>query len=314
MPKHDRDLNLRRTLFAGATIERVDLLDSQKLVSCFAEHQPNLVINLAGNPIVTSADRDPDACERDIVESTRNLVSAVASANSVKRIVQVSSSMVYGNFFGTLAAETREPRPINAYGRMKLAAEEMVRELGARGVVETVIVRPMAVYGPGDAYSRVISLFCAQAVAGLPLTVRATADASIDFSYVDDVAEGLMRAAFKPAAAGETFNLSYGYAHPLLDVIAALQLQFPDLRYEVLPVIDSARPSRGALDNTKAGSLLGFKPSVSLEIGLKRCVGFLRNSSQTAAFAMTQLKRLETGTALRDDRWARLRVSARSGD
>jgi nucleoside-diphosphate-sugar epimerase len=255
----------------------VDLLDRLRLTSFFAKHQPNIVINLAANPIVSSADREPDACERDIVESTRNLVSAVNNAGSVQRMVQVSSSMVYGNFFGMLAAETRQASPINAYGRMKLAAEDLVRELGARGLIETVIVRPMAVYGPGDAYTRVIAVFCAQAVAGRPLTVRATADTSIDFSYVEDVVEGLMRTAFEPAAAGETFNLSYGQAHTLLDVIAALRLQVKDLRYEVIPVTDS-RPSRGALDTTKARNILGFEASVSLEMGLGRCIEFLRRS------------------------------------
>ena len=282
---------------AGITIERLDLLDSQKLLSCLAKHQPNVVVNLAANPIIASADRDPSACERDIVESTRNLVSAVATINSVVRMIQVSSSMIYGNFHGTIASETSQARPINAYGRMKLAAEELVRELGARGVVETVIVRPMAVYGPGDAYSRVIPVLCAQAVAGLPLTIRASADTLIDFSYVEDVAEGMMRAALEPAAAGETFNLSYGHARTLLDVVAALQLQFPDLRYEVLSEMDSSRPSRGALDITKARSLLGFNPSASLEIGLKRCVRFLATPTIPVASQRQTCLAAGTGTA-----------------
>src|SRR3546814_3258071 len=99
----------------------------------------------------------------------------------------------------------------------------------------------MAVYGAGDFYRRVIPVFCAQALVGDPLTIKASADVLIDFSYVEDIAKGLTLAALEPAAAGETFNLAYGQARSLHDVFLALKRHFPQLRYEVIASTEIGR-------------------------------------------------------------------------
>lgn len=288
-PRRQLDRELRRALLVGAEIQQSDLLDVDQTIACITEHQPSMVVNLAADPIISSADRDPLRCEHDIVESTRSLVQAVAATGSVRRLVQVSSSMVYGDFKHGHADEASPTEPVNAYGRMKLAAETLVRGLGAGGEVEIVIVRPMAVYGPGDSYDRVIPTFCAQSIADMSLTLRTTADALIDFSYVEDIAEGLALAVTRPGAAGETFNLSYGQARSLLDVVAVLQRHFPGLRYDVLPAVGPARPRRGALDISKAKRLLGYRPMTDLESGIDRCIAFLQASAQAAAPSAVEL-------------------------
>jgi nucleoside-diphosphate-sugar epimerase len=185
--------------------------------------------------------------------------------------------MVYGNFHEERANEMSATEPVNAYGRMKLAAEAIAQNLGARGAVDVVIVRPMAVYGPGDHYDRVVPKFCSQCLAGDPLVVRTGADSLIDFSYVGDIVEGLISAATEPAAAGEIFNLSYGEARTVFDLVSVLQTHFPDLRYDIAPALGPARPNRGALDISKAKRLLGYRPTTALDAGIAHCIRHLRD-------------------------------------
>lgn len=288
-PTHPRDKALRQTLIAAAALYKIDLLDRDRVDACFVEFEPEVVINLAADPIVASADRNSLNCERDIVQSTGELSNAITATRFGRRLVQVSSSMVYGNFLGETANEASPTEPINAYGRMKLAAEAIVQSFGARGVVETVIVRPMAVYGPGDHYDRVVPKFCSQCLAGEPLVVRTGADSLIDFSYIGDIVEGLTAAATEPAAAGQIFNLSYGEARSVFDLVSILQTHFPDLRYDISPAAGPTRPNRGALDISKARRLLGYRPAMALDTGIAHCIAHLRDLEAVGADALDGL-------------------------
>lgn len=279
-PTRRHDLTLRQSLIAGAEFQHIDLLDFENTIHCLKKYRPDAIINLAANPIVASADRDRKACELDIIHSTRNLVRAISETNSVKRLVHVSSSMVYGDFQDYRADECSPVKPVNAYGRMKLAAEILVRKLAISGKVETVIVRPIAVYGPGDSYERVIPTFCARALAGQTVKIHDTSDMLIDFSYVKDIAEGLVLATLDSRAAGEIFNISYGEARSLLDVVKVLKFHFPELKFDISSPTGPLRPSRGALDISKIIRLLGYKPSVDLETGMDLCVTHLKQTPQ----------------------------------
>lgn len=284
-PTHLRDQDLRKALIANAAVYAIDLLDLDKVTTCLSGFQPDVVINLAADPIVASAERNPRLCERDIVESVRTLSTAVTESGNVKRFVQVSSSMVYGNFCAEQANETNPTEPVNAYGHMKLAAERIVQDLAARSEVEAVIIRPMAVYGPGDHYDRVVPKFCSQCLAGDALVVRTGADSLIDFSFVADIVEGLISAATVPAAAGEIFNLSYGEARTIFDLVSILQTHFPGLRYDIASASGPARPNRGALDVSKAKRLLGYRPTTPLEAGIKQCIAHLQDMNGITDFA-----------------------------
>lgn len=278
-----RARELRGAMTTHAPLLRSDMLDTAQLTAWLAEHEPEVVVHLAANPIVGAATRDRRGCDADIVQNTQSLVRAIEATGSTTRLVYVSSSMVYGHFTSDRLSESSPTRPVNAYGQMKLAAEGIVRDLAARTGAAVTVVRLMAVYGPGDYYERVVGSFCSAALAGRPLMVTATADTMIDFSFVEDVAEGLALAALEPAAAGETFNLSYGQARGLHEVVAALTEHFPDLRSQLAPALAAHRPSRGSLDITKARHLLGYRPQIGLEHGIERYLDFLETAGGPSA-------------------------------
>lgn len=274
VPYHKNVRDLRAGLLDGIQVEQVDLLNEADLRASLARFQPDVIVNLAANPIVSSAEQTPESCARDIVEATENLVRVVRQTASVRRLVQVSSSMVYGNFGRAAAVESRKPAPVNNYGRLKLTAEALVLGLTETSAIAPVIIRPMAVYGPGDGYDRVVPVFCRRALAGQTLIVS-TSRSTADFSFVEDVAQGLELAALRPAAAGQIFNMSHGASHSLLDVVAILGQHVAGVCHELRIADEMTRPIRGSLDISKAQRLLGFAPETGLEEGIRRCLQFM---------------------------------------
>jgi len=278
-PEYARERSLRSALILGAQFEEIDLLDPKAVEACLIRHAPEVVVHLAANAILSSAERDPARCQADIVSSTANLLDAMRRTGIASRLVHTSSSMVYGNFASDRVGEDQLVAPINAYGRMKAVAEQMSREQAAAAGFEITVVRPIAVYGPGDFCRRVITRFCAQALAGEMLILNESPDQLMDFTFVEDEADGIARAALRPEAAGQTFNIARGEARSLLDVITALMRHVPELRYQVTRSPDVNRPKRGALDISKACGLLGYKPRVGLEEGVERCLAFLKGTA-----------------------------------
>lgn len=272
-------LALRQALLAGRDIARIDLVDTRRVVELLTRQQPDLVVHLAANPLVSAADSDPVSCRRDIVLSTESLLEAIRISGLSLRLVHVSSSMVYGDFDADRIDEAAATEPVNAYGRMKLEAEDLVRRHAALTGLETVIVRPMAVYGAGDIYRRVINNFCSQAASGRPIGLQADPATRIDFTHIEDATDFLIRAATAPAAAGETFNLSFGQARSLAEAVEILRSHFPGLRCENIPCEGPRRPQRGTLDIGKARQLLDYRPRFALEDGIALYLDFLRQKA-----------------------------------
>src|SRR5206468_3852276 len=96
----------------------------------------------------------------------------------------------------------------------------------------------------------------------------------LDFSYVKDVAQGMMKALLSPVQ-NEIFNITAGEGHTLADLHELLRAQFPSMPVEVSTKKEDFRPKRGALDVSKAREMLGYAPQYSLEQGVLEYVEFL---------------------------------------
>lgn len=160
------------------------------------------IVHLAG---VTKA-RDDDAFDAGNVMPVRNLLFAVSRHNpGLKRFLLVSSLAAAGpareGMFGVL--ESDEPRPVSAYGRSKLRAEQLcMRECGA---VPFTIVRPPVVYGPGDRdVLQVFRMF----TKGVLVSVGKDRKQRCSIIFVDDLVRGIMAAARSDRAAAQIYYLS----------------------------------------------------------------------------------------------------------
>ena len=143
-------------------------------------------------------------------------------------------------------------------------------------LVGDVILRPSAVYGPLDVEDRVVSKFMLAAMQGRVLKVNGASE-TLDFTYVDDAADGVVAAALTPAAANQTFNITKSHSVSLLraaemivDIVGKGTIECRDK--------DADFPSRGALNIDRARAVLAYDPQVDVEEGFENYYGWLKNS------------------------------------
>jgi nucleoside-diphosphate-sugar epimerase len=205
------------------------------------------------------------------------LINVLESArhHQVKRVVYISSSMVYGDFKDQVT-EDSECYPIGQYGIMKLAGEHLVKDYHRRGSFDYVIVRPSAVYGPLDVEDRVIAKFMLAAMRGETLRVNG-AEETLDFTYVDDAADGIVSAATRIMSANRIYNITKSHSVTLLEAAEMIVRIVGKGTVEVRDK-DADFPSRGALNIDRARVILGYNPQVDVEEGFQRYYEWLKNS------------------------------------
>jgi len=143
----------------------------------------------------------PDSYYREVnVEGTRKLLEAAAAAG-VRRFVHTSTVGVHGDVKTPPADETAPIAPSDIYQETKAEAEAMAREFGPANGLEVAIVRPGAIYGPGE--RRLLKVF--RSIARGRYAVVGSGAAHYHLVYIDDLVDGFLLALDRPEAAGETF-------------------------------------------------------------------------------------------------------------
>ena len=268
VPKEEmQGLHAERRALYRAPVHRIDLETNDANIDWMVQHyQPEVIIHLASFPRQKVVSANPRWGADVMMSGTMGLMEA-ARKHGVKRFVYVSSSMVYGDFDQDVTEDSM-CRPIGQYGIMKLAGEWLVRDYARRGCFEHVIIRPSAVYGPRDIEDRVVSKFLLAAMRGQPLRVKGASE-RLDFTYVDDAVTGIVAASLDPVAANQTYNITRGVAHTLLDA-AQLAIQIVGQGEIQVQDKDADFPSRGCLRIDRARSDLGFLPQVDIAEGFRR--------------------------------------------
>jgi nucleoside-diphosphate-sugar epimerase len=255
----------RQRNWAPAVIKhRGTVTDADTVLRIF-QWRPEVVIHLASYPRAKLVNKDPLLGVSNIINGTINLLQHCKNFG-VKRFVFVSSSMIYGHFEDRVK-ESADTKPINIYGEAKLAAERFCKHFQQFSGVEYVIARPSGVYGPGDIPDRVVTKFYDQAVNDEDITVHKGINA-VDFTYVTDAAEGIIKCATHPGAANLSFNISSGTGTELKHLAEHI-VSMTDSKSSITEEgRDPLYPTRGALDISRARDLLGYAPQVSLLKGL----------------------------------------------
>ena len=240
----------------------------------FDSFKPDIVIHLASFPRQKVVNSNPSFGARVMIEGLLNLCEA-AKRNNVARFVYVSSSMVYGDFADNVT-EDAECKPQGMYGIMKLAGEWLVKDYHDRGTFDYTVIRPSAVYGPCDVEDRVVSKFLLAALRDETIMVNGPEEA-LDFSYVDDVADGIVAATLSHDTANKCYNVTRGASRTLLEA-AELAVKIAGKGTIQVRDRDLAFPSRGALNIDAARQDFGFDPKVDIEEGFRRYYEYLCSS------------------------------------
>ena len=253
-----------------ANIHYLDLRDHKQIedfVRTFAQGTA-AIIHLASFPRQKVVEKNP-LWAADVMGTGLVNLLELAKNYKIPKFVYVSSSMVYGDFRDGVR-ETDACNPIGQYGIMKYMGEKLVEDYARRGAFDYSIVRPSAVYGEYDVEDRVVSKFTIAAIRGETLKVNGAMEC-LDFTHVDDAAEGIVLAAVKDAANGKIFNItrSANKSTTLLDA-AALCIKIAGKGKIDIQDRDMSFPTRGRLNIDLARSELGFNPTVNVKEGFKR--------------------------------------------
>ena len=258
-------------------IERGDTTNASHAKRILDKYQPEYMLHLAAVPLADLSNVHIEEAVSNIFQGTVNMLEAATGMKHLRKFLYVSSSMIYGDFETIPCPEDHPKRPKDIYGGCKYAGEIMTGVFGQRFKVPYTIVRPSAVYGPFDVNRRVSQIFVENALTGKPLRLHGGGKLMLDFTYVDDIADGLILALLKEEAIGEAFNVTYGKSYSLYDVAVALKQLIPSVEIEIIDEVDEHRPLRGALSIEKARRVLGYNPQFPLERGLERYVETYRN-------------------------------------
>lgn len=261
---------------AGVPLHTQDARDYHALCHLLNGIQPDTIIHLAAVAHANLSNKDPHST---FDHSLRTLENALDNARSdklsVRHFVYFSSSMVYGDFKGHAVTEKTPCDPIGIYGALKLAGERMVIAYNQVFGLPYTIIRPSALYGERCVSRRVGQIFIENALRGADVVVQGDGSDLLDFTYVQDLANGVMLALERDEAINETFNITYGQSRSLRDMATILQRHFPDLTVRYEPR-DRLTPRRGTLCIDKAIAMLDYRPQFPLEAGLERYVNWYK--------------------------------------
>jgi nucleoside-diphosphate-sugar epimerase len=255
-------------------IYRTDISDAEAFDRAVEEHKPDVIIHMASFPRQKVVNANPAWGARVMMEGLINVCES-AKKHGVERVVYISSSMVYGDFADQVL-EDYDCKPIGQYGIMKLTGEDIVKDYHRRNCFDYCIIRPSAVYGPLDVEDRVVAKFMLAAMRGGVLKVNGAGE-TLDFTYVDDAADGIVAAATRIMSANKTFNITKSHSVSLLEAAemivkivgrGTIECRDRDLDF----------PSRGALNIDRAKTILGFDPKVDVEQGFENYYNWLNNS------------------------------------
>ena len=251
-----------------------DIANTDIIEYIFELEKPNTIVHCASFPRQKVVNANP-AWGADVM--MRGLINLLEGAkkHGVQRFVYISSSMVYGDFTDQVR-EDAVCNPQGQYGIMKLAGEWLVKDYARRTGMEYVIIRPSAVYGPLDVEDRVVAKFMLTAMRGGTLRVNGAGE-TLDFTYVDDAADGIVSAALEVGAANDTYNITKSHSVSLLQA-AEMVVKIVGKGSIDVKDKDADFPSRGALNIDKARARLGYDPKVDVEEGFHAYYHWLNNS------------------------------------
>ena len=251
-----------------------NIVDSAAVEHVVGKEQPSVIVHMASFPRQKVVNANPATGADVMMKGLINLLES-AKKHKVERFVYISSSMVYGDFEDQVL-EDDTCAPQGQYGIMKLAGEWLVKDYARRCGFDYVIIRPSAVYGPLDVEDRVVAKFMLAAMRGHTLKVNGASE-TLDFTFVNDAADGIVAATTRIMARNNTYNITKSHSVSLLEAAEMIVNIVGKGEIETRDK-DADFPSRGALNIDRAKTILGFDPKVDVEQGFREYYDWLSNS------------------------------------
>lgn len=308
----DEVLNLDKLTYAGNLeslneisgnpryqFQQVDICDADKLADVFTMFKPDVVMHLAAESHVDRSIDGPTAFIQTNIVGTYTLLEAARqywqgleeSKKTHFRFHHISTDEVYGDLEGTtdLFTETTSYAPSSPYSASKASSDHLVRAWHRTYGLPVIVTNCSNNYGPYHFPEKLIPLVILNALDAKPLPVYGNGQQIRDWLFVEDHARALYKVVTE-GVVGETYNVGGHNEKQNIEVVKTICKILDELRpqanaepYESLITFVKDRPGhdlRYAIDATKIGNELGWKPEETFETGIRKTVEWYLNNSE----------------------------------
>ncbi|MEE9547470.1 MAG: NAD-dependent epimerase [Hyphomicrobium sp.] len=278
----------------GFKFHKLDLADRSGVESLFAEERPARVIHLAAQAGVRYSLENPHAYIDSNIVGTLHILEGCRHTG-VEHLVLASSSSVYGaNTAMPFNVHQNVDHPLSLYGASKKANELMAHTYAHLYRLPVTALRFFTVYGPWGRPDMALFLFTRKILSGEPIDVFNNGNHARDFTYIDDIVEGVLRSADKvaepngswsgdqpdpatSAAPYRVYNIGNNNPVELMQFIACIEKAVGrEAKKNFLPIQPGDVPKTYANVDALAHDV-GFKPSTPIEVGIHRFVEWYRS-------------------------------------
>lgn len=255
-----------------------DIMDGDSLAEIMSSNGITDLVHCAG--IVGPGPSSADPAAAISVNAIGTLRIATAAANAGVRLTYLSTATLYGHSEQLLLSESDLPEPVGFYDGTKLMGEIVVETLRRNEGLDSVILRPSFVYGPGSAIGE---YYIPRALAGEAIYRQTGSDHPCEFTYVLDLVEAIFLSHTQRPGAPRIFNISSGELRTLGDLANVVKSYLPEAIIEIGPGIDPKRHLRPRMSLEAAEKFLGYTPKYRLEDGVRDWLAQERAASVASA-------------------------------
>lgn len=275
--------------FENFDFHKLDLVDSQSLSNLLEKEKPEIVINLAAQAGVRFSIEDPQSFINSNLVGFANILESCRQFK-VKHLIYASSSSVYGlNEEMPFNEGQNTDHPVALYGATKKANELMAHSYSHLFGLPTTGLRFFTVYGPWGRPDMALFKFADAIMSDKPITIYNHGNMIRDFTYIDDIVEGIVRLAVKPATADvcfdairpdpgkssspwRIFNIGNGKPTPLMEYVVALETALGKDAKKVFIDMQPGDVVATSSDTSRLNEWVGFKPNTPIVQGIENFV------------------------------------------
>ena len=256
---------------------KIDISNKNDLESLFLNFDIEKVVNLAAQPGVRYSINNPYAYMDSNLVGFLNLIECCRHNNHVKGLIYASSSSVYGNNKKKLfSVDDKVDLPISLYAATKVANELIAKTYSHLYNLHTTGLRFFTVYGPWGRPDMAYFSFTNQIVNKQPIQVYNNGEMKRDFTYIDDIINGL-RTSIDKNYKCEIFNLGNNKSVKLMDFINCIETSL-----KTKASINFLPPQMGDMSETyadisKSEIMLNYKPTTEINKGIKKFVEWFKS-------------------------------------
>ena len=273
----------RLTVFPNFVFIRGNIADRSAVDGIFEKYSPDIVVNLAAQAGVRNSILNPEAYVESNLVGFFNILEACrhsydGGGPGVRHLVYASSSSVYGgNEKVPFSEDDKVDNPVSLYAATKKSNELMASCYSKLYGIKATGLRFFTVYGPWGRPDMSPMLFAKAISAGQPIKVFNNGDMMRDFTYIDDIVEGVVRVMDHAPASHEVYNIGCSNPVKLMDFISEIEDALGRKAEKIMLPMQPGDVYQTYADTSKLERDFGYRPGVTLHEGIGKFIEWYRS-------------------------------------